>query len=288
MCKFKSAIILKDSVFCPDYDSHSEMLLELGIEDSQKNAETMFVRAELLPIDGDAFSPIEKWKFNIDQDFRPEWFVEEYEKSRMVDRVKEWAKHRIFIGIEDLVLSDGKSYYLKDCQNVTLKETANVSLLERSQVVTMRDSSNVGTMRDSSNVGTMWDSSNVGTMIDNSQVGKMWDSSWVGTMRGSSWVGTMRDSSSVVTMRDSSNVGTMQDSSQVVTMQERSQVVTMRDSSQVVTMRGSSTAIISEYSSNGVDPSKTIMMDNSTIKDNRTKTIYQSGDWKLISVNAKA
>ena len=31
MCKLKSAIILKDRIFIPDYDSHSQMLEELGI-----------------------------------------------------------------------------------------------------------------------------------------------------------------------------------------------------------------------------------------------------------------
>ena len=33
MCKLKSAIILKDRIFVPEYDSHSEMLEELGIND---------------------------------------------------------------------------------------------------------------------------------------------------------------------------------------------------------------------------------------------------------------
>ena len=35
MCKLKSAIILKDRVFIPDYDSHDEMLKELGIKDTK-------------------------------------------------------------------------------------------------------------------------------------------------------------------------------------------------------------------------------------------------------------
>ena len=34
MCKLKSAIILKDRIFMPDYDSHSKMLEELGITDA--------------------------------------------------------------------------------------------------------------------------------------------------------------------------------------------------------------------------------------------------------------
>jgi len=39
MCEIKSMIVLKNSVFCPlDYDSHTQMLEELGIEDTRENA----------------------------------------------------------------------------------------------------------------------------------------------------------------------------------------------------------------------------------------------------------
>lgn len=48
MCRFKSGIILKDRVFIPDYDSHSDMLDELGIEDTKQNAEKLFIRAVIL------------------------------------------------------------------------------------------------------------------------------------------------------------------------------------------------------------------------------------------------
>ena len=55
MCKLKSAIILKDRIFMPDYDSHSKMLEELGITDDYFNASKVFVRAELVPENGDVF-----------------------------------------------------------------------------------------------------------------------------------------------------------------------------------------------------------------------------------------
>lgn len=119
MCKLKSAIILKDRVFIPDYDSHDDMLEELGIKDTRENASRLFVRAELSPKDGDVFSDIETWDFNIDQDILPEWFVAEYEKKRMIEAVKEWAKNRIHIGIDNLGISDGGTHYIKDCKNVT-------------------------------------------------------------------------------------------------------------------------------------------------------------------------
>ena len=49
MCKLKSGIILKDRVYIPDHDHHTQMLDELKIKDTRENAERLFVRAELLP-----------------------------------------------------------------------------------------------------------------------------------------------------------------------------------------------------------------------------------------------
>ena len=120
MCKFKSAIILKDRVFIPDYDSHTDMLNELGIEDTRANAERLFIRAELYPKNDDIFSDISTWEFNVDQDIRPEWFVEEVDKERMISAVKEWAKTHIFVGIDGLEIKSGAECYLKDCKNVKI------------------------------------------------------------------------------------------------------------------------------------------------------------------------
>ena len=109
MCQFKSAIILKDRVFVPDYDSHTDMLEALKIPDSYANAKTLFVRAELIPKNHDVFSDVSEWRFKVDQDIVPEWFVAEYEKERMIAAVKAWAKDHIFIGADGLILESGKS-----------------------------------------------------------------------------------------------------------------------------------------------------------------------------------
>ena len=98
MCKLKSAIILKDRIFMPDYDSHSKMLEELGITDDYFNASKVFVRAELVPENGNVFSNIDDWKLEVDQDITPEWFDEKDCTERMRKAVKEWAKTHIFIG----------------------------------------------------------------------------------------------------------------------------------------------------------------------------------------------
>ena len=133
MCKLKSAIILKDRIFMPDYDSHSDMLRELGIEDDYLGGSKKFVRAELSPKDGDVFSDIDGWELTVDQDIVPEWFSAEECKPKMVEAVKEWAKTHIHIGCDGLELIGGENHYIKDCKNVTVKNST-VTAWENSTV----------------------------------------------------------------------------------------------------------------------------------------------------------
>ena len=126
MCKLKSAIILKDRIFMPDYDSHSKMLEELGITDDYINASKVFVRAELSPENGDVFSDIDNWKFSVDQDITPEWFDEKDCAERMRKAVKEWAKTHIFVGQNELKISHGENIFIKYCKNVDICGNATV------------------------------------------------------------------------------------------------------------------------------------------------------------------
>ena len=135
MCRFKSAIILKDRVFVPDYDSHTDMLEELKIQDTKANAERLFIRAELYPENGDEFSNIDTWCFEVDQDILPDWYVEEYDKQRMIDAVKAWAKNRIHIGVDGLRISGGAGHRIKDCKNVDIYDNATVEYIYGSATV---------------------------------------------------------------------------------------------------------------------------------------------------------
>ena len=122
MCKMKSFIITKDRVFVPEYDSHTKMLEELGIEDTAKNAATLFVRGELYPGDGDEFTPVKGWKFNVDQDILPEWFVKDYDKERSVQAVSEWAAKHIFADQDGPEFPDAAGmYFFKNCHDVTIE-----------------------------------------------------------------------------------------------------------------------------------------------------------------------
>ena len=96
MCKFKSGIILKNKVvLTPDgNESHSDLLESLGIEDTRQNAMRVFVRAELIPKDGNKELPINEWTFRVDQDITPDWYDEDPKRyeTEFRDAVREYMK----------------------------------------------------------------------------------------------------------------------------------------------------------------------------------------------------
>ena len=106
MCQFKSALVLKDTIFLPDYDSHDKMLQELGIKDNFTNASKVFVRVELSPADRDIFSAVDGWKLIVDQDILPEWWNEAERLPQLKELVETWMrKHTIYAGEHEV--SDG-------------------------------------------------------------------------------------------------------------------------------------------------------------------------------------
>ena len=239
MCKLKSVIVMKDRVFCPEYDSHDKMLEELKIKDNEINARKLFVRVELSPTDGDIFSPVDSWNMNVDQDIKPDWFIESIDKARVIDAVRAWAENHIYIGKNNFELKENGIYYLKNCKNVTALGDSTVTAWGKS-TVTARDNSTVDA-RDNSTVTACGNSTVIArdkstvTACDNSTV-DAWDNSTV-----DAW------GKSTVTARDSS------------------------------------TGII-QNTPYAAKRESFILMDNSTLKDCKTKTIYQSGDWKFVSV----
>lgn len=118
MCKFKSGIILKNKVIlAPEgNESHSDLLNSLNIEDTHFNASKTFVRAELVPPEGNKASDIEKWKYIVDQDIIPNWYEEDpirYE-TEMRSAVREYMKDRlknIICGFDWTPVQDGAYTY---------------------------------------------------------------------------------------------------------------------------------------------------------------------------------
>ena len=85
MCQLKSCVVLKDRVYCTDYDSHQDMLDKLGIKDDYLGASKTFVRVELTPQDGmrSLMEPLDRWTLKVDQDITPEWWDSEAYRQRV-------------------------------------------------------------------------------------------------------------------------------------------------------------------------------------------------------------
>lgn len=98
MCQLKSCLVLKDRVFCPDYNSHQQMLEELGIEDDYLHASKTFVRVELTPPDNtkSLIEPLDRWTLKVDQDIVPEWWDEKADRQRVEEAVEIWRKGHVF------------------------------------------------------------------------------------------------------------------------------------------------------------------------------------------------
>ena len=171
MCKLKSAIILKDRIFMPDYDSHSKMLEELKITDDYFNASKVFVRAELVPKNEDVFSDIDGWKFCVDQDITPEWFDEKDCAERMRNTVKEWAKTHIFVGQNDLRISHGENIFIKDCKNVDIRGNAAVeNICDNATVMYICDNATVKNIYGNAAVENIYDNATVKNIYGNAAV----------------------------------------------------------------------------------------------------------------------
>ena len=124
MCQFKSAIVLKDRVYVPDHDHHSNMLEELGIPDDFAHASKVFVRVEVSPADGDALSDVYGWKLKVDQDILPDWWDEKVEAKRVKDAIKEWCDVHI-LRSGNHVVKEGVWYV---CNNATVEACGNATV----------------------------------------------------------------------------------------------------------------------------------------------------------------
>ena len=98
MCQLKSCLVLKDRVYCPDYDSHQDMLDKLGIKDDYLHASKTFVRVELTPPDGvkSLMEPLDRWTLKVDQDVTPEWWDAEADRQRVEEAVEAWRREHVF------------------------------------------------------------------------------------------------------------------------------------------------------------------------------------------------
>ena len=136
MCQFKSALVLKDKIFLPDYDIHDKMLQELGIEDNFTNASKVFVRVELSPANGDIFSDVGGWKLTVDQDILPDWWNENEYLFKLKALVSTWMqKHTISVGNREVT---GGVWFATGSATVRATDSATVTAYGSATVIIPR------------------------------------------------------------------------------------------------------------------------------------------------------
>ena len=302
MCKLKSAIILKDKIFMPDYDSHSEMLEELKITDDYFNASKVFVRAELSPKNEDVFSDIDDWKFSVDQDITPEWFDEKDCAERMRNTVKEWAKTHIFIGQNDLKISHGENIFIKDCKNVDIRGNATVKhICGNATVESICDNATVEYICGKATVKYIYGNATVKHICGNATVkyicGKatvkyIYGNATVKNIYGNATVENICDNATVKSICDNATVNNIYgnatvkniyDDATVKNIYGNATVKNIYDDAMVENIYGNATVISSRYTKWN-NSAALIIADNATFKDCYSKTIYQAGGWKFVEV----
>ena len=284
MCQFKSAIILKDRVFIPDYDSHTDMLEELKIEDTVANAERLFIRAELIPYNNDVFSDIDKWLFVVDQDITPDWYVENYDKQRMIKAVKEWAKSHIHIGVGNLRLDSGSEHYIKDCKNVLICGNATVKYIcGNATVKYIYGNATVNNIYGNAAVEYICDNATVNNIYGNAAVEYICGNTTVKYIYDNATVHNICGNATVNNIYGNAAVHNICDNATVKYICGNATVNNICDNATVEKTAGRSVISTSPYHRfNNLH--KVLLLENSTIKDNYNKVIYQLGDYKLVTV----
>ena len=293
MCKLKSAIILKDRIFMPDYDSHSKMLEELEITDDYFNASKVFVRAELVPENEDVFSDIDGWKLCVDQDITPEWFDEKDCADRMRNTVKEWAKTHIFVGQNDLKISHGENIFIKDCKNVEICGNATVEYIYGNATVNyIRDNATVeyicgdATVKyicGNVTVENICGNAAVKNIYGNATVERICDNATIGNIYGNATVENICDEATVEYIYGNATVNYIRDNATVENIYDKATVKNIRGNATVENICGDATVISSSYSK-WSNSASLIIADNATFKDCYSKMIYQAGGWKFVEV----
>lgn len=293
MCRLKSGIILKDRIFVPEYDSHTKMLEELGIEDDYFNASKTFVRFELLPKDNDVFSDIDDWRLNIDQDIVPDWYDAEIYKPRVIERVKDWAKEHIHIGINNLNIDSGDNHYIKDCKNVHIYGNATVDYISgRTLVSCISDSAVVNEISDNAVVNCVCGEAVVKFVTKNATIRNIYSDASVWNICGNATIGNIFDNTTIRNICHDTFVENIYGDAFVESIHGNAFVenihgraIVKNICNNVIIKNISDNALV--ISSNFGWKNKNILsvFDNAIFKDCDTKTIYLSKDWKFVNVN---
>ncbi len=116
MCKFKSAIVLRDEgakggfklLMSPWTESHSELCFIFGLNDTAK-AKLYFARVEFSPPSMDVAHLPDGYKLRIDEERTPSWFTDEIRES-VTEKMRDYIRRMIVTG--DVALLIGGQFII--------------------------------------------------------------------------------------------------------------------------------------------------------------------------------
>ena len=86
MCNFFSFLVTRKKLITfYGVNAHEDILEIAGIKDDRLSPK--FVRCELIP-NNPMTLEFEKWDFNVSQDYRPDWFIEEEWRQKAIEYLK--------------------------------------------------------------------------------------------------------------------------------------------------------------------------------------------------------
>ena len=99
MCEIASFIVTKNKVlWLENENSHTKILEKHGLKDDSENPD--FVRVEISPENYNYGLPLERWQYNVDQDFLPDWYCAEEAEIATRTELEKWAAVHIIRGGE--------------------------------------------------------------------------------------------------------------------------------------------------------------------------------------------
>jgi len=224
MCQFKSFVCTEKRLHVyVGVDSHEDIIETSELKDDPEK----IVRVELIPPDFtlETFKDVDSWKFQVDQDVLPEWFIhEEWETE-----CKNWMKRNILFDDKNIITNQVE-VYAGNCKKLIGFGSINIlfgtvdRMFDSSTINKMYHNSTVKEMYHNSTVNKMYHNSTVKEMYHNSTVKEMFDSSTINEMWNNSTVNKMYHNSTVKEMFDSSIVNKMYHNSTVKEMYHNSTV----------------------------------------------------------------
>jgi hypothetical protein len=172
MCKFKSAIVVKDAkqkggfrlLLSPWTDSHSDLIDLHSLRDDGK---LRFARIEYSPPDMSAAHLPEKYKLDIDEERTPAWFDEDM-KAAVAEKMDFFIKSILVNG--EVALLIGGQFIIAPGAKIGRVKNAFVASVLDARIDHVFDSANIGSVYDSAKIDHVSGNAKIGSVSDSARI----------------------------------------------------------------------------------------------------------------------